>query len=275
MLTLFEEYKNSGKISDALLIGQNIFNKNPGDKATFEAYFSYLCHLAENLPSPNDKMKFAEQAGVVLAFYSENADLDNDIISFIAEQRTRIDKINIDLDEEYRSKADEYSKEVEQSNSQSIKKLFTLKDKLLGASTQKDFEKILSEIGKVDVEIAKDYLTPEQNEMYESLTKEHTDIISEKMRELEYKKNVAYNKKAADAFADAFNKFKADESKYKNHTQLFTLASKTLFAYDASMLFNETLIYYNHVYSYIFSKLDDDGKLALTRYSIECERKLR
>lgn len=35
------------------------------------------------------------------------------------------------------------------------------------------------------------------------------------------------------------------------------------------------LIFYNHVYSYIFSKLDDNGKLELTRYSIECERKLR
>ena len=95
------------------------------------------------------------------------------------------------------------------------------------------------------------------------------------MRELEYKKNVAYNKQAADSFAKAFNQFRNNESKYKNQTQLFSLVSTTLFAYDASRLFNETLIYYNHVYSYIFSKLDDDGKLALTRFSIECERKLR
>ena len=53
------------------------------------------------------------------------------------------------------------------------------------------------------------------------------------------------------------------------------LVSSTLFAFDAGRLFNETLIYYNHVYSFIFGKLDDDGKLALTRYSIECERKMR
>ena len=37
----------------------------------------------------------------------------------------------------------------------------------------------------------------------------------------------------------------------------------------------ESLKVHNHVYSYIFSKLDDNGKLELTRYSIECERKLR
>lgn len=44
-------------------------------------------------------------------------------------------------------------------------------------------------------------------------------------------------------------------------------------SYDAGRLFNETLIFYNHVYSYIFNKLDDNGKLELTKYSIECERK--
>ena len=101
------------------------------------------------------------------------------------------------------------------------------------------------------------------------------DIISEKMRQMERNKNTDYNKKAVEAFSSAFERFRKDEGKYKNQSQLFSLASTTLFAFDASRLFNETLIYYNHVYSYIFSKLDDAGKLALTRYSIECERNRR
>lgn len=95
------------------------------------------------------------------------------------------------------------------------------------------------------------------------------------MREMEYKNNIAYNKKAAEAYDKAFKLFKGNESNYKNQTQLFNLVSSTLFAYDAAKLFNETLIYYNHVYSYVFGKLDDDGKFALTRFSIECERKSR
>ena len=152
---------------------------------------------------------------------------------------------------------------------------YILKDTLQSADTQESFDAILVKIGKIDSEIDKDALTEEQNNVYEALTKDHTELIGSKMRQLEYKKNIDYNKKAAEAFASAFERFRKDEGKYKKQTQLFTLASKTLFAYDASRLFNETLIYYNHVYSYIFSKLDDDGKFALTRYSIECERKLR
>ena len=99
-----------------------------------------------------------------------------------------------------------------------------------------------------------------------------SDIVKA-MRQLEYKDNIDYNKKAVNAYNSAFTSFKNNESRYKDKSQLFSLVSTTLFAYDAGRLFNETLIFYNHVYSYIFNKLDDNGKLELTKYSIECERK--
>ena len=73
MLSLFEEYKNNGKITAALLVGRNLLNRHPGNKEIFSAYFSYLCMLAETLPSFADRRDFAEQANVALAFYSENA----------------------------------------------------------------------------------------------------------------------------------------------------------------------------------------------------------
>ena len=116
---------------------------------------------------------------------------------------------------------------------------------------------------------------PADSPAYDQLNKSCTDTISAKMRQLEYKDNIDYNKKAVNAYNSAFTSFKNNESRYKDKSQLFGLVSTTLFAYDAGRLFNETLIFYNHVYSYIFSKLDDNGKLELTRYSIECERKLR
>ena len=275
MLTLFNCYKDAGKISEALLIGRNVFNRNPGNAEIFDAYYSYLCTLAETLPSFADRSHFSDQASVVLAFYTENAVLTESIVADIMEYQSRLDAIYSEIGNVQQAKADKEKQEIEHHNSEFLKKLYALKDKLQVASTQADFDATLAQIGQVDAEIIKDGFTREQSDTYDALTKDHTDLISSKMRELEYKKNVAYNKQAADSFAKAFNQFRNNESKYKNQTQLFSLVSTTLFAYDASRLFNETLIYYNHVYSYIFSKLDDDGKLALTRFSIECERKLR
>lgn len=275
MLELFNSYKDAGKISEALMVGRNAFNRNPDNAEIFDAYFSYLCTLAETLPSFSDRSHFAEQAGVALAFYTENAILTESVISDVITYQSRLDTICGEIASVQQTKTDRENEEIEHHNSECLKKLYALKDKLQTVSVQADFDALLAQIGQVDAEIIKDGFTREQSNTYDALTKDHTELISSKMRELEYKKNVAYNKQAADSFAKAFNQFRNNESKYRNQTQLFSLVSTTLFAYDASRLFNETLIYYNHVYSYIFSKLDDDGKLALTRFSIECERKLR
>lgn len=275
MLSLFEKYKNDGKITEALLVGRNLFNRNSGDEKIFSAYFEYLCTLAETLPSLADRINFAEQASVALAFYSENAELTSESVDALSGQQQRIDGILSEIESTKAKRVADERAEIEAHNSECLKKLYSLKDEMHRATTQDEFDKILVKIGETDTAMDKDEFTDEQSSIYKSLTKGHTELISEKMHQLEHIKNIAYNKQAADAFASAFDRFRKDENKYRNQSQLFFLASTTLFAFDASRLFNETLIYYNHVYSYIFSKLDDDGKLALTRYSIECERKLR
>lgn len=275
MLSLFEKYKNDGKITEALLVGRNLFNRNSGDEKIFSAYFEYLCTLAETLPSLADRINFAEQASVALAFYSENAELTSESVDALSGQQQRIDVILSEIESIKAKRVAVERAEIEAHNSECLKKLYSLKDEINRATTQNEFDKILVKIRETDTTMDKDEFTDEQSSIYESLTRDHTELISEKMHQLEHIKNIAYNKQAADAFASAFDRFRKDENKYRNQSQLFLLASTTLFAFDASRLFNETLIYYNHVYSYIFSKLDDDGKLALTRYSIECERKLR
>lgn len=275
MLELFNTYKNAGKISQALMVGRNAFNRNSDNAEVFDAYFSYLCTLAETLPALADRSHFVDQANVALSFYIENADLTESVVGDIMEYRSRLDTIYNAIAKDQQERSEKQRKEIEHHNSECLKELYTLKDKLRTTSSKKEFDELLGQIGDVDAKIDKESFTKEQSDTYDSLTKEHTDLISSKMREFEYKKNVAYNKQAADSFAKALNQFRSNEGKYKNQTQLFSLVSATLFNYDASRLFNETLIYYNHVYSYIFSKLDDEGKLALTRFSIECERKLR
>lgn len=275
MLELFNTYKNAGKISQALMVGRNAFNRNSDNAEVFDAYFSYLCTLAETLPALADRSHFADQANVALSFYIENADLTELVVGDIMEYRSRLDTIYNAIAKDQQERSEKQRKEIEHHNSDCLNELYTLKDKLRTTSSKKKFDELLGQIRGVDAKIDKESFTKEQSDTYDSLTKEHTDLISSKMREFEYKKNVAYNKQAADSFAKAFNQFRSNEGKYKNQTQLFSLVSATLFNYDASRLFNETLIYYNHVYSYIFSKLDDEGKLALTRFSIECERKVR
>lgn len=275
MNDLFRKYKDAGQLVNALLVGRNLLNRDPGNREAFAPYFDFLCSLAEGLPALADRQNFAQQASVVLSFYEENTELTEDSVAEIGAWQERLNEVIAAIDSEQAEILHQHQEEIAKQNDDCLKKLFALKDEICQASTQQDFDAAMAKIGALDQKIDQDTLTEDQTRMYERLTKEHTDLIGEKMAQLEHKKNVSYNKQAVEAYQRAFQTFKANESKYKDHTQLYSLAAGTLFAYDAARLFNETLIYYNHVYSYIFSKLDDNGKFALTRYSIECERKLR
>ena len=273
MNPMFNEYKDAGKIQEELLIGRNMVNKAPGDSECVNAYLDFLLMLAAKLPRTDERKSFADQANLVLSFYEENADLTDDIINNIHVYHNRLGAVVTDIAQLEQEEYEKQKRAIEATNTTQIKKLYTIKQKLENAKTHAEFDKLLQEISAVDAEIDHDNLTSEQKTHYDQLNKSCTDTISAKMRQLEYKDNIDYNKKAVNAYNSAFTSFKNNESRYKDKSQLLGLVSTTLFAYDAGRLFNETLIFYNHVYSYIFNKLDDNGKLELTKYSIECERK--
>ncbi len=273
MLSLFNKYKEQSFYDKALIVGRNMVNRFPGNLEYLAAYLDLLLMLVRNLPKLEERKGFLEQAVTTLAFFEENADLNEELIATILEYHSTIDNLSAELDSlEARAYAD-YEAAVVSENQKAIALLMEVKQTLSNVKTKKVFDEILQELKRVDGSIQHDYLTEDQTAVYEQLNRDCSEIMSKKMREFEYKDNVSYNESAVKAYAEAFRQFRADEGKYKEQSALFSLVSRTLFAYDASRLFNETLVYYNHVYSYVFSKLDDDGKLALTRFSVQCERK--
>ena len=242
MNPMFNEYKDAGKIQEALLIGRNMVNKAPGDSECVNAYLDFLLMLAEKLPRTDERKSFADQANLVLSFYEENADLTDDIINDIHVYHNRLGAVVTDIAQLEQEEYEKQKRAIEATNTTQIKKLYTIKQKLENAKTHAEFDKLLQEISAVDAEIDHDNLTSEQNTHYDQLNKSCTDTISAKMRQLEYKDNIDYNKKAVNAYNSAFTSFKNNESRYKDKSQLFSLVSTTLFAYDAGRLFNETLI---------------------------------
>lgn len=131
-----------------------------------------------------------------------------------------------------------------------------------------DFERKLNQIGKLDVSLVKDFFTGSEQTEYVALTKQCSKIVESKTREFEHKKNVEYNLRAIEEYEKIFNMFKSG-SVPNNHLAIL----KGFFGFDTSRLFNETLAYYNHVYSFVLSKFDDDGKFVLTKYAVMSERR--
>lgn len=264
---------NDATKKDALLVGKNQFNQQPSNESIFSSYFNFLCKLA-SYPITTDERKFyANEADIALAYFTENVKITENTLQLIKESKAQLEKVINDIINIENTIAQNVLKEIQNKNAVEINNLIDLKGKLLITSKKAEFDSLLHSVQNCENNIEKKYLTQEQNELYDALTGEYSSIVNEKLIELERIENVEYNKSAVKSFKLVFDSFRSAESKYKdNQSQLYALVSKNLFGYDATRLFNETLIYYNHVYSFIFNKLDDDGKYRLTQLSIDSEK---
>ena len=159
MISLFKKLKEAGKISEALLVGRNIFNRNPGNADVFDEYFSYLCTLAETLPSLADRTEFANQASIVLSYFIENTDITEDKIADILTYQMRLSTIFSELEKTQQNLAEKELNERLQHNSKSLVELYTLKDKMQALSNQKELDEILSRIRQIDATIDKEILS--------------------------------------------------------------------------------------------------------------------
>ena len=62
--------------------------------------------------------------------------------------------------------------------------------------------------------------------------------------------------------------YKKEPSKYKDESTLKALMTTKFFAFDTSKLFNESLVFYNHVYSLVFQEASDHLKYKLTEWAL-------
>lgn len=272
-MDLFDDMVNKNEIWDAHIVGKNLYNKDLSNKEVFSKYFNFIVAVSGYPIEIETRKFFVNEAKTALLFFSENVDMNADALNLIKESRRQLmDSTNAIKKLEQKVIADQQDAIIDKNNS-CLSDLVSLKDKLYGAVSQDQFDILLVEVNEIESAVNKEYFTREQKDLYNSLTNEYSQIVSKKMTDLNRTSCVEYNKTAIRDFKDAFNEFKNNEERYKSsQSQLFTLVSKRLFSYDASLLFNETLVYYNHVYSYIFSKMDDNGKFWLTQISIDTER---
>jgi hypothetical protein len=270
---MFEKLVKENRIWDAHIVAKNAYNRNLSDRNAFERYFDFCLKIAQYPIEIENRTFFLREGETALTFFSENVEMNEEVFDFIVSCRKNIVSTADQIQDVDNKQEKQHLDAIQKTNGIILTKLALLKGKVFSAKTQKEFDTLLVEIEQKESGIAKDKLINEHQQLYNNLTKEFSMTVSLKMEEFARQENKAYNKRAVDDFKDAFNNFKSDEGKYiGSDNSLFTLVNKRLFAYDAAKLFNETLIYYNHVYSYIFSKLNDDGKYRLTQYSIEAEK---
>lgn len=272
-LSLFQEFITKNEIWQANLLIKNIFNKNIENRDVFQTFYEFSIKIANwNLDIPTRKM-FLEQASSAVIFFSENALLTSDVIEMVYACQNEVDNIRNEITRIEQIQIDRRVEDAKKEQSELILKLTEYKFALGKSRNQQEFNTLLEKIKVVEEQIDVSFLAEMDEKLYKELTMDYPNIINQKLNEFEKVKVKEYNKKAVSDFYQVFNEFKQNEDKYKTSMlELKRLVRTRLFSYDAGRLLNETIIYYNHVYSYIFGKLDEEGKYNLTELAIELEK---
>lgn len=272
-IEFFLKLKDERKFSDAYIVIKNLFNKNLGDTKIFKEFMDFALANSEFDIDYTERKAYVTDANSALVLYSENTDLTFESLDLIKEYKTKIRKSVEQIDQSEKNFISKKLHRIEDENNICLGELQEIYEKILNSKSQSDFDALLEETANVETKLDKESFNNDQNKTYEIMTKSFSNAISSKMEELNYLKLLEINKEAVRNFRDVFTAFKTNESKYKNNEgNLKALVTSKLFAFDSHDLFNETLIYYNNIYSMIFNAVSDELKYKLTEWSINANK---
>ena len=271
-IKLFNELCNKQQIEDAQLVGKNLFCNRPFDSEIFCLYFDFCIEQAEKQKDTNNSLFYFNEADFALALFIERCKNLEDNLVLIDDKREKISETDQMIRNLEHEKEVDISRQINADNDVLISELEKLADKIQNATNQDEFDLVIAEVSDYENSLQKESFTEQQNEKYNAISKRYSKLVSAKMRDLQWQNDKDYNLQAVESFKKAYDSFKNDEKKYKKDMFQFRILINDFCHFDNARLFSETIMYYNFVYSYIFNALDEQMKLKMTEYAINCNR---
>ena len=265
---LVTKLKADGNFIDAYLVAKNILSRNISDTTAFKNYIDLALEIASYNIVFAERKQYVSEANTALAMFSEAANIDEAILALIKETRKRICTATESILEQEQEYLDEMKRKAEDKNTDLLNKLVQIYQQIQNAKTQKQFDAALLQVTEVESAMDKSAFSKEQSITYEKLTQKYSELISRQMETINKNELLEYNKKAVVYFNEVLLAFKKEPSKYKDESTLKALMTTKFFAFDSSKLFNESLVFYNHVYSIVFQESSDAMKYRLTEWAL-------
>lgn len=268
MTELVEKLKSDGNFIDAYIVAKNELSHNPDNPDFFRDFIDLALEIAMYNITFDERKQYTNDANTALVLFSESAIITDDVLSLIRETKNKIAQVVHAILQDEQNYLTAIDRAAQDENTANLNKLGQIYDTLQSCASQSEFDDILTSIGDVETLLHKDKFSSEQEKTYEKLTKQYSQIISRKMEEINKAELLDYNKRAVVCFNDVFKAFKTAPSRYKDESSLKAIMTSKFFAFDTSKLFNESLVFYNHVYTLVFQEVSDAMKYKLTEWAL-------
>lgn len=261
---LFKAYYKED-VMKAQMIAKNLFCKEPSNIKIFNSYFSFCTGVVSKRTriTVEECQFFLAEAELALRIFSEKCEMNDTSLRAIENSNETLRKKIGVINELVREQQNKLEVKAKEDNDKTFIQLCTEIGKLQNQYADTVAEKIASLDGRINKEL----LSQEQIKTYHKYSDDLSQIVSKHLKQ----QNMDYNVQAVSSFKRVVDEFISDSSyrKEKGRDRLFELLKGGLFNHSQDKLFPETLIYYNYIYSYIFSKLDHEGKKMMTECSIK------
>lgn len=272
MSELVKKLQKEGRFVDAYIVAKNALSKDIGNAELFQNFIDLALEIAMYDIIFDERKQYVSDANSALALFAENVDMSEAALEMIKQAKERVTETFLAVCQAEEVYFAQQAESVREKNSELLNQLVDIYNRIKSAKDQSQFEKILSEVTQVEAQLAKEVFSANQQTSYEMLSKSFSQAISEKMEELNRNELLDYNKRAVSCFNDVLQAFKRDSGKYKNESNLKALMTSKFFVFDSSKLFNETLVFYNHVYSVVFQDVNDTLKFKLTEWALRTDK---
>ena len=272
MSELVKKLQEEGRFIDAYIVAKNALSKDIGNADLFQNFIDMALEIAMYDIIFDERKQYVSDANSALALFAENVDMSEAALAMIKQAKARVTETFLAVCQEEEVYFAQQAGSVREKNTELLNQLVDIYNRIKSAKDQSQFEKILSEVSQVEAQLAKEVFSANQQTSYEMLSKSFSQAISEKMEELNRNELLDYNKRAVSCFNDVLQAFKRDSGKYKNESNLKALMTSKFFVFDSSKMFNETLVFYNHVYSVVFQDVNDTLKFKLTEWALRTDK---
>ena len=251
---------------------KNLLNRNIGDVELFVEFSELSFEIAMYPITFEERKQFISDLNTALLMFSENTDIDAYVLNLIKDTQKRIKETYAVICKEEYEFLEKKNQTIVEQNNKLLNELADIFQIMCDVSTQSRFDEKMKIIAEIDGKLEKTMFTETQQVSYEKLTKHYTKMISKKMEELNRLELLEYNKSAVRNINKVLQKFKNREDNYKKSSSLLKpLLTSSFLIFDTSKLFNETMVFYNHVYSLIFQTVDDDLKYQMTEWALSAK----
>lgn len=270
---LFERTKETDK-ELAFIVLKNLFSGHLADRKCFSYYFDFCLSLAGESGVPGEtRDAYYDKADVALQMFAEKTVCDEESLLLIKEKRSILNELYEKAESERR---EELLRKEEQLHKKVKKDLGTLAsriDYISDIKSRTELDRIVDEISSVESALDKGVFNKAEQDEYAKLSKKLSDVLPKKLETFKKKEEHKYNSEAVQIIKQSFDLFTGDEKKYKKVDADFRsdIAVKLL-SLDSSRMSSETYSYYNYVYGYMFSKMDNENKYNLTLLSLQYSR---